>query len=109
MDFNSGPKVPFPGFLDIGQFHSPNSADYFIKFPYKARWVHHFPDLNLENFFIIKNILIIKNPTDFGKTMEIGADPCQPNYPLNLSQCQVECCSFFVKVELFYYELLKLS
>ena len=22
MDFNSGPKVPFPGFLDIGQFHS---------------------------------------------------------------------------------------
>ena len=53
MDFNSGPKVPFPGFLDIGQFHSPNSADYFIKFPYKARWVRHFPDLNLENFFII--------------------------------------------------------
>ena len=58
---------------------------------------------------IIKNILIIKNPTDFGKTVEIGADPCLPNYPLNLSQCQVECCSFFVKVELFYYELLKLS
>ena len=32
MDFNSGPKVPFPGFLDIGQFHSPHSADYFISF-----------------------------------------------------------------------------
>ena len=32
MDFNSGPKVPFPGFLDIGQFHSPHSTDYFISF-----------------------------------------------------------------------------
>ena len=36
MDFNSGPKVPFPGVLDIGQFHSPQmkpckSPDYFIK------------------------------------------------------------------------------
>ena len=28
MDFNSGPKVPFPGFADSGQFHS---ADYFSK------------------------------------------------------------------------------
>ena len=32
MDFNSGPKVPFPGSLDIGQFHFPYSADYFISF-----------------------------------------------------------------------------
>ena len=36
MDFNSGLKVPFPGVLHIGQFHSPQmnpckSADYFIK------------------------------------------------------------------------------
>ena len=36
MDFNSGPKVPFPGVLDINQFHSPQmtpckSPDYFIK------------------------------------------------------------------------------
>ena len=36
MDFNSSPKVPFPGVLDVGQFHSPQmkpwiSADYFIK------------------------------------------------------------------------------
>ena len=34
VDFNTGPKVPFPGVLDIGQFHSPQmnpckSADYF--------------------------------------------------------------------------------
>ena len=32
MDFNFGPKVPFPGFLDFGQFHSPHSTDYFISF-----------------------------------------------------------------------------
>ena len=32
MDFNFGPKVPFPRFLDIGQFHSPHSVDYFISF-----------------------------------------------------------------------------
>ena len=34
MDFNSGPKILFPEFLNIGQFHSPQpckSADYFIK------------------------------------------------------------------------------
>ena len=36
VDFNSGPKVPFPGVLDIGHFHSPRmkpckSADYSIK------------------------------------------------------------------------------
>ena len=36
VDFNSGPKVPFPGVLDIGEFHSLRmkpckSADYFIK------------------------------------------------------------------------------
>ena len=39
MDCNTGPKAlksPFPGVLDIGQFHSPQmkpckSADYFTK------------------------------------------------------------------------------
>ena len=37
VDLNSGPKVPFPRVLDIGQFHSPqmktckSAADYFIK------------------------------------------------------------------------------
>ena len=33
MDFNSGPKILFPEFLNIGQFHSHQpckSADYFI-------------------------------------------------------------------------------
>ena len=27
MDFNSDPKVPFPGVLDIGQFHSPHADE----------------------------------------------------------------------------------
>ena len=27
MDFNSDPKVPFPGVLDIGQFHSPHHRE----------------------------------------------------------------------------------
>ena len=39
--------------------------------------------------------------------MEIGADPCLRNCPLNLSL--VECWRVIVEVELFYYELLKLS
>ena len=114
MDFNSGPKVPFPGFLDIGQFHSPPLGGLFYQFPYcsgyQARRVHHFPDFNLGSFFTFKNIFIVKNPTDFGKTVEIGADPFQPNCPLNLSlQCLVECWRVIVEVELFYYELLRLS
>ena len=41
--------------------------------------------------------------------MEIGADPCLPNCPLNLGlQCLVECWRVIVEVELFYYELHKL-
>ena len=34
---------------------------------YEARRVQHFPDFNLEGIFITKNILTMKNPTDFGK------------------------------------------
>ena len=54
----------------------------------------------------------MKNPTDFGKTVEAGLDPCLPNCPLGsptTSQFQVECWHVIVQVELFYYELLKLS
>ena len=84
MDFISGPKVPFG---------------------YEARRVQHFPDFNLESFFIIKNIFVMKNPTDFGKTVETGVDPCLPNCPLSesptASQCQVECWHVLVEVELF--------
>ena len=36
----------------------------------------------------------MKNPTDFGKTVEAGVDPCLPNCPLGesptTSHCQVE-------------------
>ena len=53
------------------------------QFPYcsgdEARRVQHFPDFNLETIFITKNIFIMKNPTDFGKTVENGLDPCLPN------------------------------
>ena len=51
---------------------------------YEARRVQHFPDFNLESISITKNILIMKNPTDFGKRVETGVDPCLPN-------CQAEC------------------
>ena len=31
-------------------------------------------DCHLESFFIIKNIFIMKNLTDFSKTVQIGVD-----------------------------------
>ena len=42
----------------------------------------------------------MKNPTDFGKWVESGVDPCLPNCPLGESPTtsQVEC----VKVELLF-------
>ena len=48
---------------DIGQFHSP-----WMKHPI------HFPDFNLESVFI-KSIFIIKNLTDFRKTVVTSVDP----------------------------------
>ena len=60
MDFNSGPKILFPEFLNIGQFHSHQpckSADYFIDISFqivvnmRPRRVQRFPDFNLESFF----------------------------------------------------------
>ena len=45
---------------------------------YEARRVQHFPDFNLESIFITKNVFIMKNPTDFGKTVKNGVDPCLP-------------------------------
>ena len=37
----------------------------------------------------------MKNPTNFGKRVETGVDPCLPNCPLGesptTSHCQVEC------------------
>ena len=38
--------------------------------------VDHFPDFNLESAtIIIKNMFIMKNLTDFRKTVETGLDP----------------------------------
>ena len=39
----------------------------------------------LESIFITKNIFIMKNPTDLGKTMENGGDPYLPNSRAQLS------------------------
>ena len=68
------------------------SPDYFIKISFhivvdmnEARRVQHFPDFNLESIFITKNIFIMKNPTDLGKTVETSVDPCLPNSRAQLS------------------------
>ena len=71
---------------------------------YEARRVQHFPDFNLESISITKNILIIKNPTDFGKRVETGVDPCLPNCPLgdsptnrlNVGTYDCESRTFFI-------------
>ena len=111
VDFNYDPKVPFPwgsGYWPVsfssdealqiaGLFHQG-------QFPYcsgyEARRAQHFPDFNLESIFISKNIFIMKNPTDFCKTVENGvwirACPIpRPNCPLResptTSHFQVEC------------------
>ena len=96
MDFNSGRKVPFQwgsGYWPVsfssdealqiaGLFHQG-------QFPYcsgyEARRAQHFPDFNLESIFITKNIFIMKNPTDLGKTVENSVDPCLPNSRAQLS------------------------
>ena len=94
------------------------SADHFIKVSFHnvvdmRQGESNIPDFNLESFFIIKNIFVMKNPTDFGKTVEADLDPCLPNCPLGesptTSQCQVECWHVIVEVELFYYELRKVE
>ena len=46
---------------DVGQFHSPRMNPW-----------------NLESFLFIKNIFILKNLTDFRKTVETGLDPRLP-------------------------------
>ena len=35
----------------------------------------HFPDFNLGSFIIIKSMFIMKNVTDFRKTVETGVNP----------------------------------
>ena len=68
VDFNTGPKVPFPGVLDIGQFHSPQmkpckSADYFTKVSFhivvnvRQGESKIFQIFNLESIFITKKYI----------------------------------------------------
>ena len=57
-------KVPFPRFRS-------NARKTFVP-------VDHFPDFNLESStIIIKNMFLMKNLTDFRKTVETGLDPRQ--------------------------------
>ena len=59
-------KFPFPGFcLMPGNWKKKTFVP-----------VDHFPDFNLESAtIIIKNMFIMKNLTDFLKTVETGLDP----------------------------------
>ena len=62
LDFNSL-KVPFPGFLS----HSDRIL---------TDHPNHYPDFDLESLkFFTKNIFIMKNLTDFRKTVETSMDP----------------------------------
>ena len=87
------PKVPSPGFLSHldrilassifprwslanWQIISSPSISIFQWIWSKAS-LNHFPDFSLEVFFliVIKNILVMKNLTNFHKTEETGVDP----------------------------------
>ena len=74
VPFSSDEALQIGGLFHQGQF--PYCSGY------EARRVQHFPDFNLERIFITKNIFIMKNPTDFGKRVETGVDPCLANCPL---------------------------
>ena len=61
------PKVPFPGFLSNAR-----------KLEKENICPDHFPDFNLESSIIVILLLkmfIVKNLTDFRKTVETGVDP----------------------------------
>ena len=61
------PKVPFPGFLSNAR-----------KLEKENICPHYFPDFNLESSIIVILLLkmfIVKNLTDFRKTVETGVDP----------------------------------
>ena len=77
VPFSSDEALQIAGLFHQGQF------------PYCSRYeagrVQHFPDFNSESIFITKNMFIMKDPTDFGKMVENGVDPCLPNFRLQLS------------------------
>ena len=62
-------RAPPGNFLDFHSLKSPFLDFIVIQTGY---W----PDSNLESVFIIKNIFVMKNVTDFRKTVETGVDPC---------------------------------
>ena len=41
--------------------------------------LRYWPDFNLESVFIMKNKFVMKNVSDFVKTVETGVDPRQEN------------------------------
>ena len=89
-------KSAFHGVLDIGQFHSPQmkpckSPDYFIKVSFhilvdmKQDESNIFQISTRKAVLLLKNMFIMKDPTDFGKMVENGVDPCLPNSRPQLS------------------------
>ena len=99
MDFNTGPKVPFPGVLDIGHFHSPRmkpckSVDYFTLVSF-----HIVVDIRQgeskilqistwKAFLLLKIYLQQKSDRFWWKPLWIRA--CPGESPTT-SHCQVEC------------------
>jgi len=86
---------------DIGQLHSPRAEEALQigglfhqgQFPYcrgyESGRVQTIFQINLEIFILLK-ILIMKNLTDFLKSVETGVDPClryYRNYTITLPFC----------------------
>ena len=71
-------------FLDINSLKFPFRGFWFIEWGLNAWKLEkenicpdHFPDFYLESSIIIKNMFIMKNLTDFRKTVETDVDPRQ--------------------------------
>ena len=76
-----------PGnFLDFHSLKSP-----FLDF--LVIQTGYWPDSNPESVFIIKNIFVMKNVTDFHKTVETGVDPCLSAIQIHLNIHYYACKS----------------
>ena len=62
-------KFPFPGLSFI------EGASNAQKLEKENICPDHFPDFNLKSSIIIKNIFVMKNLTDFHRTVKTGVDP----------------------------------
>ena len=78
-------KFPFPGFcLMPGNWKKKTFVP-----------VDHFLDFNLESAtIIIKNMFIMKNLTDFRKTVETGLDPRLSRHKLKAEEMHFRAFSF---------------